>query len=93
MAKSSTLTNKGIPSLALSLIDLRAHFEAQLRTVARAEEALLKCQAAADRVALDAATSALRDQIENVSDDDRSVRVLIDRLKSDARAWARSAAR
>lgn len=39
----------------LRLTDLRAHFEAQLRTVRRAEECLLRCRGAQNAVAFDAA--------------------------------------
>ncbi len=91
MPNQPTHTNQGNPRLALSLVDLRAHFEAQLRAVRRAEEALLKCRTAADRAAFDVSTSALRNQIQIVSDNNRSVRVVIDQLDADARALVFSA--
>jgi hypothetical protein len=85
MPKQVTHTSAGIPKLALSLVDLRAHFEAQLRTVIRAEAALLKCRTAGDRASFDASTNALRDDIQIMSDNNRGVRTVIDQLDTDAR--------
>jgi hypothetical protein len=86
MATRLNESRDGIPRLALSLIDLRAHFEAQLRAVQRAEDAFLKCRTAGDRAAFAAATSALRIEIQIVSDNNRSIRTVIDQLDADARA-------
>ena len=41
MPKRSKDADDAIARLALSLIDLRAHFEAQLRTIAHSEQCLL----------------------------------------------------
>ena len=85
MGKRSTQIDDGIARLALGLIDLRAHFEAQLRTVVRAEEALLKCRTADDDAVFDASASALRGEVQIVSDNNRSVRAVIDQMDTDAR--------
>jgi hypothetical protein len=74
-----------IASLALALIDLRAHFEAQLRRVARAEEALVKCRTARDPTAFDSSAAALRGEVQVVSNNNRSVRAVIDQMDVDAR--------
>ena len=67
------------------MIDLRAHFEAQLRTVIRAEEALLKCRTADDDAAFQASAGALRGEVQIVSDNNRSVTAVIDQMDIDAR--------
>jgi hypothetical protein len=85
MGRSSTQIDNRIASLALAVIDLRAHFEAQLRTVARAEQALVKCRSARDPAAFDSATASLRHEVQVVSDNNRSVRPAIDQMDADAR--------
>jgi hypothetical protein len=85
MAKSSTQDESRIASLALAVIDLRAHFEAQLRAVARAEEALVKCRNAKDAAAFDPSAKALRVEVQVVSDNNGSVRVVIDQMALHAR--------
>ena len=77
-----------IASLTLALIDLRAHFEAQLRRVARAEETLVKCRTARYSAAFESATAALRREIQVISSNNRSVRAVIDQLDVDARELA-----
>lgn len=86
MAKSSSRVNSRMASLALALVDLRAHFEAQLRMVARVEEALAKCRTAKDSAAFDSSADALRGQIRTLSDANRrgSVSAVIDQLDVDA---------
>lgn len=91
MATRLNESGDGIPRLALTLIDLRAHFEAQLRAVQRAEEAFLKCRTAGDRAAFVTSTGALRNVIQIVSDNNRSIRAVIDQLDTDARALESSA--
>jgi hypothetical protein len=71
----------------LAVIDLRAHFEAQLRRIAHAEEALVKCRTAKDPVAFDLSATALRGEVQVVSDNNRSVRVVIDQMDLDAREF------
>jgi hypothetical protein len=85
MARPSTQADSRVASLALAVIDLRAHFEAQLRSVARAEEALVKCRTARDPAAFDVSARALRGQVQVVSDNNRSVRAVIDQMDVDAR--------
>jgi hypothetical protein len=68
----------------LAVIDLRAHFEAQLRTVARAEAALVKCRTARNPAAFHTSVAALRDEIQVVSENNRSVRVAIEQMNTDA---------
>ena len=60
MVRRSKPTADGTAKLALALIDLRAHFEAQLRTVVRAEETLLKCRGAHDAATFDTAAATFR---------------------------------
>jgi len=88
MAKPLTHIDNRIASLALAVIDLRAHFEAQLRTVARAEDALVKCQTAKDPAAFDASAAALQGEIQVVSYNNRSVRAVIDEMNVEARELA-----
>src|SRR5687767_1495633 len=57
MAKRSRPTDDGTTKVLLTLIDLRAPFEAHLRTVVRAEETLLKCRGAHDAATFDAAAA------------------------------------
>jgi hypothetical protein len=85
MAEPSIHVDSRIASLALALIDLRAHFEAQLRRVVRAEEALVKCRTARDAGAFDSTAAALRGEIQVVSNNNRSVRAVIDQMDVDAR--------
>jgi hypothetical protein len=84
MTRTSTQVGNRIASLALAVTDLRAHFEAQLRSVARAEEALMKCRTARDSAAVTSAATALRNEIRVVSDNNRSVRAVIDQMDVDA---------
>jgi hypothetical protein len=85
MARPSAPVDNRIASLALSVIDLRAHFEAQLRAVDRTEEALVKCRTARGAAAFDSAAAALRGEVQVVSHNNRSVRPLIDQMDVDAR--------
>jgi hypothetical protein len=85
MVKRSTQANGRIRSLALAVIDLRAHFEAQLRAVARAEEALVQCRTARNPTAFDSSANVLRGEVQVVSDNNRSVRGVIDQMYLDAR--------
>jgi hypothetical protein len=64
---------------------MRAHFEAQLRTVARAEEALIKCRTATEPAAFELSATALGGEIQALSDNNRSVRAVIDQMAADAR--------
>ena len=85
MARHSTPVDGRIASLALAVIDLRAHFEAQLRMVARAEGSLVQCRTAGDPAAFESSAAALRREIQVVSDNNRSVRIVIDQMDADAR--------
>ena len=84
MTKPSIKVDSQIASLALAVIDLRAHFEAQLRTVARAEEALVKCRTARDPATFTASATALRGAVQMVSENNRSARAVIDQMDADA---------
>jgi hypothetical protein len=85
MAKPPTQADGRITSLALALIDLRADFEAQLRAVVRAEEALVRCRTAKDPGAFGASAKALRDEVQAIFDNNRSVRGVIEQMSVDAR--------
>jgi hypothetical protein len=54
-------------------------------SVARAEEALVRCRNAKDSSAFDSSVTALRGEVEAVSDNNRSVRAVIDQMDDDAR--------
>jgi hypothetical protein len=88
MTSSSTEVDRRVAALALAVIDLRAHFEAQLRTVARAEEALIDCRTSVDPAALEVSAAALRDEVAVLSDNNQSVRAVIDQMALDARQLA-----
>ena len=85
MARPDTQVDNQIASLALAVIDLRAHFEAQLRTVARVQEALVKCRTVRDPAAFDSSVAALRGEVQVVCENNRSVRAVIDQMHVDAR--------
>jgi hypothetical protein len=85
MTRPSTQVDGRIASLALAVIDLRAHFEAQLRAVARAEEAVVQCGTARDRAAFDVSAASLRGEVQVVSDNNRSIRAVIDQMDVDSR--------
>lgn len=74
--------------LALSLVDLRAHFEAQLRTVAHAEQCLVKCRGAHDAVSFDAAANTLRAELQAVADNRDKVSDLVRQIVADAQRLA-----
>jgi hypothetical protein len=86
MTKRAIGTDERIPRMTVSLIDLRAHFEAQLRTVIRAEQTLLRCRKTRDPAAFEASMNSLRHHIRIVSDNNRIIRGVIDQLDGDARA-------
>ena len=85
MPKPSSEVDNRMALLALAVIDLRAHFEAQLRRIARAEEILVKCRAARDVAVFDSSAAALRGEVQVISDNNRSVRAVIDQMEVDAR--------
>jgi hypothetical protein len=83
MASYSSEINDGIARLALSLTDLRAHFEAQLRSVHRAEEHLLRCRTAHNGATFAKSRNALRERLQVVSDNNTSVRAVIEQVSAD----------
>jgi hypothetical protein len=70
--------------LDLRLTDLRAHFEAQLRTVRRAEECLLRCRGAQNATAFDAAADTLRDQLTVVAQNRKTIGALLSQIVDEA---------
>jgi len=70
--------------LDLKLTDLRADFEAQLRTVRRAEECLLRCRGARDAVAFDAAADTFRNQLRVVAQNRKTIGALLNQMVDDA---------
>lgn len=84
MARRSKPIDDGTAKLALTLIDLRAHFEAQLRTVVRAEETLLKCRGAHDAATFDAAATTLRAEVRTIAGNRRSARHIVEQVVADA---------
>jgi hypothetical protein len=83
MASYSSEIDNRIARLALSLTDLRAHFEAQLRSVHRAEEQLVRCRTAHDGPTFAESKNALRERIQVVSDNNTSVRAVIEQVTAD----------
>jgi hypothetical protein len=82
-----TVRGKLMPAsrnLDMSLIDLRAHFEAQLRTVKRAEECLFRCRGAQDAAAFDTAADTFRDQLMVVAQNRRTIGELLNQIVDDA---------
>jgi hypothetical protein len=84
MAKPSSQVDRRISSLALAAIDLRAHFEAQLRAVARVEDVLAKCRTSSEPAALESAATALRGEFQLLSESNASVRAVILQMGADA---------
>jgi hypothetical protein len=85
ITKSSSQVQTRVASLALAVVDLRAHFEAQLRAVARAEDALIKCRTATEPAVFEMSARTLSGEIQALSDNNRSVRAVIDQMAADAR--------
>jgi hypothetical protein len=84
MPTPSEQADDGIANLGLRLIDLRAHFEAQLRTVRRAEECLRRCRDAQDAVAFDAAADTVRDQLTVVAHNRETIGALLNQIVAEA---------
>jgi hypothetical protein len=84
MPNRSRQADDGIANLDLRLTDLRAHFEAQIRTVRRAEECLLPCRGAQDAVAFDAAADTFRDQLTVVAQDRKTIGALLNQIVDDS---------
>jgi hypothetical protein len=84
MPNRSTQASDGISNLDLRLTDLRAHFEAQLRTVKRAEQCLLWCRGAQDAAAFDAAADTFRDQLTVVVQNRKTIGELLNQIVDDA---------
>ncbi len=84
MPNRSSQADGGIADLDLRLTDLRAHFEAQLRTVRRAEECLLRCRGAQGAVAFDAAADGFRDQLTVVAQNRKTIGALLNQIVDDA---------
>ena len=84
MPNRSRQADECIAGLELSLTDLRAHFEAQLRTVRRAEQCLLRCRGARDTVPFDVAADGFRDQLTVVGENRKTIGALLSQIVDDA---------
>lgn len=84
MPNRSGQADDALANVDLRLTDLRAHFEAQLRTVRRAEECLLRCRGAQNAVAFDAAADTFRDQLTVVAKNRKTIGVLLNQIAEDA---------
>jgi hypothetical protein len=84
MPNRARQAHDSIANVDLRLTDLRAHFEAQLRTVGRAEKCLLRCRGAQDSVAFDAAADAFRDQLAVVAENRKAIGTLLNQIAEDA---------
>ena len=71
--------------LALSALDLRAHFEAQLRTLIHVEQCLVKCRGTDEADTFAAAATALRQDMQVVLDNHRSIASVLDQAIADVR--------
>jgi hypothetical protein len=85
MPNRSRHATDDVATLDLSLTDLRAHFEAQLRTVRRAEQCLQRCRTAQNPMAFDAAAVAFRDQLTGVARNRKTIGTLLNQIVDDAR--------
>lgn len=72
--------------MSLALTDLRAQFEAQLRTVGRAEHLLSRCRRAAERAAFESAAAAVRGEVRAIAEHRRSTQSLLAQIIADAEA-------
>jgi hypothetical protein len=82
-----------VAALGLSFTDLRAHFEAQLRAVTRAEQRLAECRDAIDQPSFDAAVHSLQAEVDLVSKNNRSIRAVIDSVDVTTRQLNRCTAK
>jgi hypothetical protein len=85
MPNRSSHAGDCIAGLQLRLTDLRAHFEAQLRTVGRAEQSLLRCRGAQHAAAFDTAADAFRGQLTVIADSRNTIGALLKQVVDDAR--------
>jgi hypothetical protein len=83
MPNPSRHADGGVVKLELSVTDLRAHFEAQLRSVKRAEQYLQRCRTALDAVAFDRAADGLRDQLTIVTKNRKAIGALLGQIVED----------
>jgi hypothetical protein len=81
--------------LELSLTDLLAHFEAQLRTVRRAEECLLQCRDAQNTDTFRTAADGFRQQLKVIGENRQTIGILLGQIVDDSGKlhFAKSAAR
>jgi hypothetical protein len=86
MGKRPRPSADGISELALKLTDLRAHFEAQLRTVGRAEHFLAKCGRTPDAAAFAPVAAALRHEVREIAEHRRGIQSLLAQIIADAEA-------
>lgn len=86
MPKRTTRSTDLISNLSLTLTDLRAHFEAQLRTVERAEHFLSRCRRARDRPAFESAATSVVDEVSAIAEHRRSTQSLFAQVIADAEA-------
>lgn len=85
MRKRANHGNEQMVRMALTLIDMRAHFEAQLRTVTRAERGLRKCRSATGP-SFQAAADELRRDLELLATNNRSLRPVLEEATGSVRA-------
>jgi hypothetical protein len=83
MPKRPNWGDEQMVRLALSLIDLRAHFEAQLRSVNRAEQRLRRCQSTRGTAEFEGDVAALDRDLRVLSDNNRSARAVLDQTDAD----------
>jgi hypothetical protein len=83
MPGRSRRTDECIAGLELRLTDLRAHFEAQLRTVKRAELCLQRCGGSGEAAAFEAAADGFRDQLMMVAENRKTIGTLLDQIVSE----------
>jgi hypothetical protein len=80
----STQADLTAAKLELSLTDLRAHFEAQLRTVRRAEQSLLQCRGAQNALTFHTAAEAFREQLKVVAENRQAMGILLGEIVDEA---------
>jgi hypothetical protein len=83
MPNRSKQADDALGDLTLGLTDLRAHFEAQLRTVMHAEQSLVRCRTALSAMAFATAADAFRGDLRTVAANRKTIGALLTKSVDD----------
>lgn len=75
-----------LSAMALGIIDLRAHFEAQLRLVAHCEEQLRKCRSTQDVTVLNERAQLLRTEMMALLQNNLAIRAVLTDMTNELEA-------